>query len=367
MKLRNYFYAILCGLAVVTGFASCSDDDDDWSAISQGSSIEMAKTRAFILNEGSYGLNNSTIIYFDYTTDTPYTTDLFYTQNGTTIGDTGQDLIEEDDYLYLAVYGSNYIAKLNSVGKEVGRVSFTSHTDLGQVRYMAADDGFLYVTTYGGYVVKVNTSTMAIVDSVKVGDNPEKIIEEDGYIYCVNSGWGYDNTLSIINEKTFELDQNVEIFTNPQAIVESDGYIAIQGYGGSYPDYTYPVAVFDAKTKTYTEIGKGTNIAADDGILYVAYCVTDYSSYPYTSTTTFYSYNFRTGATTNNVLKNVPSDLANGSVYGLSINDETGHIYVLATDFISGDGTVYHFDKSGNYVGSFSSYGYNPNKIVFLD
>lgn len=366
MKLRNYFYAILCGLAVTTGLVSCSDDDE-WDSTDEGSSIEMAKTRAFVLNEGSYGLNNATITYFDYSTDTPYSADLFYAQNGTTIGDTGQDLIEEDDYLYLSVYGSNYIAKLNGVGVEVGRVSFNSHSALGQVRFLTAEDGYLYVTTYGGYVAKVNTSTMAIVDSVKVGDNPEQIIDEDGYIYCVNSGWGYDNRLSIINQKTFELERHVEIFTNPQAIVESEDYIAIQGYGGEYPNYTYPVAVFDTKTNTYEVIGTGTNIAADDGILYVANCVTDYSSYPYTSTTTFYSYNFSTGVITNDVLKNVPSDLASGSVYGLNINEETGHIYVLSTDFISGAGTVYHFDGSGNYVGSFSSYGYNPRKVVFLD
>ncbi len=364
MKLRKYFYAILCGLAVSTGFVSCSDDDE-WNPTGNGSNIEMAQTRAFVLNEGSYGNNDASITYFNWRTDEPYSTDLFYAQNGTTIGDTGQDLIEDNDNLYLAVYGSNYIAKLNGVGTEIARVSLAGHSHLGQVRYLAADDGYLYATTYGGYVAKVNTRTMEIVDSVKVGDNPEQIIVEDGNIYCVNSGWGADNRLSIINERTFTLTEHVNIFYNPESIVETDDYIAIQGYGGSdYTNYPYPVAVFDARSKTYKEIGKGTKIAAEDGKLYVAYSETDWNTYA--TTTSFYSYNFRTGQKDDNVLKNIPEELTSSSVYGISINDENNHIYVMTSDYVS-DGTVYHFDNNGNYVGKFSSYGISPKKIVFMD
>lgn len=364
MKTRNYLYAALCGLSISLGFTACSDDDDPWDAKQLGSQIEMATTRGFILNEGSYDLNNSNIIYFNYLNDTPYNQDLFYTQNETTIGDTGQDLIEEDGYLYLSVYGSNYVAKLNGVGVEMDRLSLTDHPELGQPRYLAANDGFLYVTTYGGYVVKVNTRDMSIVGQVKVGDNPEQIVEENGYLYCVNSGWGNDNRLSVIRERDFQLDRHVTIFTNPQAIVETDGFFAIQGYGNAY---TYPVAVFNPATDTYEEIGKGTDITADNGRLYVVNCQTDYSHYPYTANTEFYTYDFRTATTNRNFLKNAPQELATANVYGLSVNDETGHLYVLTTDFISGDGMVYHFDQTGNYVGKFSSYGQNPSKIVFED
>lgn len=367
MKKRNYLYAALCGLTLTTGFTACEDDDTPWDPMQQGSKIEMASTRGFILNEGSYGLNNATITYFDYLTDNPYAHDLYQTQNEKNIGDTGQDLIEEDGYFYLSVYGSNYVAKLNGVGIETGRLSLSDRSDLGQPRYMAADNGFLYVTTYGGYVVKVNTMDMSIVGQVKVGDNPEQIVEENGYIYCVNSGWGKDNRLSVIRERDFQLDRHVTIFDNPQAIVETDGYLAIQGYGGEYPDYTYPVAVFNPATDTYKEIGKGTNIAAENGTLYVVNCQTDYSSYPYTNTTEFYTYDFRTGNINRDFLKNAPAELASASVYGLSVNGETGHIYVLTTSFVSGDGAVYHFDRQGNYVGSFSSYGQCPRKIVFED
>ncbi len=34
MKLRSYFYAALCGLAITAGFTACSDDDDEDSVAS---------------------------------------------------------------------------------------------------------------------------------------------------------------------------------------------------------------------------------------------------------------------------------------------------------------------------------------------
>ncbi len=363
MKLRNYFYAILCGLALV-GISSCSDDDE-WDPVLLNSKIEMAQTRGFVLNEGSYGQNNAHLVYFDYRTHNVESQDIYYVQNGVNIGDTGQDLIEYDGNLYMAIYNSNYIAKLNGVGVEQARLSFNNYPELGQIRFMTAANGFIYVTSYGGYVSKINAETLTLVGSVQVGDNPEQIAEDNGYLYCVNSGWGYDNRMSIINENTFSSAENVEIFGNPQAVIAVDGTIVIQGYGGAYPDYTYPVAIYDKTNKTYKEIGIGTNIAGYNDLVYVVNTTTDYSTTPYSGSTEVYSYNVKTGTTTQNVL-NLPSELANSCTYGINVNEYTGYVYILATNYTWGDGTVYYFDKSGNYMGKFSSGGQNPKKVVFL-
>lgn len=374
MKLRNYFYAILSGLAITAGFTSCSDDDDDWNWESEGSNIEMVKERAFILNEGSFGLNNSHLVYFDWKTDEPYSTDIYFAQNQQQIGDTGQDIIEYDGCIFMAIYNSNYIARLSSVGKELGRTSFVNHETIGKIRFLTANNGYIYASATTkdkkvseiGYVVKINAKTLEIVDYVEVGRYPEQIIEENGYIYCVNSGWGNDNRLSVIDERTFKVVDNVEIFGNPQAIVETDGYIVIQGYGGPYGSYTYPVAVYDTKTKTYKEIGTGTNITAEDGILYVVNTTTDYDTTPYSGSTEVWSYNLHNGKKTENALQ-LPDDLKNKCTYGISINDETDHVYILATNYTWGNGDVYHFDNTGKYIGKFSSSGQNPKKIIFFD
>ena len=57
---------------------------------------------------------------------------------------------------------------------------------------------------------------------VAVGKNPEGIIEEDGKLYLVNSGFGYDNRLSIIDINTFDKAENIEIFQNPEKILEAN-------------------------------------------------------------------------------------------------------------------------------------------------
>lgn len=366
MKTKNYFYAILCGLAITTGLSSCSDDDDNWDSKDFGSKIEMSKERAFVLNEGSFQMNNAHLGFFDWNTSKVQQGDIYNIQNGKQLGDTGQDIIEYDDNIFISVYGSNYITKLNGVGKETGRVSFAEKPELGAVRFMTAENGFIYVTSYGGYVTKINANTLEIIGSVKVGNNPEQIIETDGKIYCVNSGWGYDNRLSVIDERTFTLIENVEIFANPQAITESDGHIIIQGYGGDYGNYTYPVAIYDKENKTYKEIGKGTNIAAEDGMLYVVNTTTDYSTTPYKGTTEVWSYNLNTGKKTENALQ-LPEELKKSCTYGISINEENNHIYIMVTNYSWGNGEIYHFDNNGKYIEKFSSEGQGPKKIVFLD
>ena len=66
------------------------------------------------------------------------------------------------------------------------------------------------------------------------------------------------------------------------------------------------------------------------------------------------------------IFKNAPAELATSSVYGVSVNDETGDIYVMTTDFTN-NGQVYHFKSDGSFAGKFAATGINPRKIVFLD
>ena len=371
MKLLRMKAAPLCMLALAALFTACDDNEDDWSWENEGSQIELARTRGFVLNEGSYGENNAHLSCFNYATDQMYgstTTDIYEIQNGRKIGDTGQDVIAYNGNLYMVVYNSNYVVKLNGVGKEEARISFADKADLGQVRNLTAGSGYIYVTSYGGYVSRLDANTLEYKGSVQVGQNPEQVTVLDGKVYCVNSGWGYDNRLSIIDEKSFDTAEQVEIMTNPQSVIATGGKIVICGYGSAdYTQYTNPVQVYDPKTGECTEVGHGTNIAGRGNTVYIVNTTTDYSTQPYTGTTTVSSYDLKTGATNDNVLKNVPDEMKNACAYGISVSDLTGDIYVCITNYVWGDGTVYHFDSNGNYVGKFTSGGQNPKKLVFLN
>ena len=99
--------------------------------------------------------------------------------------------------------------------------------------------------------------------------------------------------------------------------------------------------------------------------LYLAFSETDWSTYA--TTTTFYSYNAKSGQLNkSSFLKNAPEVLTSSSVYGISVNEENGDIYVMTTDFVT-PGHIYHFKSDGTFVKDFASTGVNPRKIAFLD
>ena len=363
MKLRSLFLSALCAVAVTAGFTSCSDDDDDWNPTQEGSKINMVATRAFILNEGSYNGNNAGITYFDWRQDTTYISDLYFAQNGKNLGDTGQDIIASGNNIYVVVYGSNYIAKLNSVGVEQARLSFDSTVGkkVGQPRYAVEHNGYLYVTCYGGYVTKVNTTSMVAVDTVKVGLNPEYIAIDNGYIYCTNSGWGSDNRVARISINEFKKAEFFKVMDNPDHILAVNNRIFVQGYGAAY---NYPWGELNTETGEFKEIGYCSSWAVHNGVIYLVNSVTDWNTH--TTTNAFLTYDTRSNALATWNIKNIPAGLSSTSVSSMSINDKTGDIYIMTSDFVN-NGSVYHVKADGTYVGNFQTTGITPRKIVFFD
>ena len=360
MKTRNYLFAALSVLAVSAGFVSCSDDDEwDWSK--EGSNIEMSETRAFVLNEGSMNQNNAGLTYFDWKTDATYDQDLFMQQNGIAMGDVAQDIIVDDkDNIYVIMSGSKLIYKLSSVGAR--QAAMTISSDLGDPRYGVIEKGYLYVTCYGGFVAKIDTKTMTLTGQVKVGANPEYIVENDGKLYCTCSGWGADKRVAVIDIKNFDNASYFDVMDNPDRIIEVDDHIFVQGYGA---DYSYPWGELNTNTGKFTQIGNCSAWASYKNTLYLAFSETDWSTYA--TTTTFTSYNVKSGQLNQSTfLKNAPAALTSSSVYGMSVNEKTGDIYVLTTDFVT-NGHIYHFSSDGTFVKDFASTGVNPRKIVFLD
>ena len=361
MKLRNFYFAALSMLAISAGFVSCSSDDDEWDWSKEGSKIEMSKTRAFILNEGSSKLNNAGLTYFDWTTDATYANDLFMMQNGVAMGDVAQDIIvDSDDNIFVIMSGSKLIYKLNSVGARQGVLTVSN--ELSDPRYGVLDKGNLYVTCYGGYVAKIDTKSMTVTGQVKVGANPEYIIKKDGKLYCTCSGWGADKRVAVIDLKSFDKANYFDVMDNPDRIIEVDDHIFVQGYGA---DWSYPWGELDPAKGTFTKIGNASAWASYKNTLYLAFSETDWSTYA--TTTTFYSYNAKSGQLNkSSFLKNAPEVLSSSSVYGISVNEENGDIYVMTTDFVT-PGHIYHFKSDGTFVKDFASTGVNPRKIAFLD
>ncbi len=364
MKLRKIYLAAAV-LATSFAFTAC-DDDNEWNPKGDGKVEFATPARAFILNEGTMGHNNSNLIYFDWSTGVVNPSDLFLAQNDSTLGDTGNDIITVDNNrIVVAVNVSNYVTLLDGYGVEKSRVSFEQYKNLGQVRSVDEENGIVYATSYGGYVsrLRIQGDKLVYVDSLRVGDRPEDVVEQDGKLYVTLQGTNYnDNRLAIVNAD-FKTVSYVTVMQDPAKVYKNNGKIYVTGYGAMYDN---PWGVYDPVAGTYTALGHASSIGVGEDVIYTAYSVTDWTTF--VTTTTLGTYNVKTGQVDASFFKNQPTELATANVYSISVNPFNKKVYVAtsAADYTS-DGTVYVFDNQGNYTTKFSSYGANPHAIVFLN
>lgn len=352
MKFRSLLLAVWCALFLGVSFTSCKDDDDD----------DEVTTGVFILNEGKVNGNNAGISVYNPETHV-VTDDIYLAQNGEVLGDVGQDMIEYDDYVYVTVYNSSLLVKLDKEGKKVKSLSFSAED--GQPRNIVAEDGKLYVTLYSGQVARIDTADLKIEKYVQVGKNPEQIVEEDNKLYVANSGWGQGNTVSVIDINTFEVVKTVEVVVNPNYLVEAEGFVYVISYG-NYGDIPYTLSKINTKTYEVKEITTATKMAEHNDIIYLVNSETkDWTTF----TTTFFTYDAKKHELNMaSFLQDSPQarELATKSIYMIEIDPNNGDIYIGISDYTR-NGDVYRFSKTGEFIKEFETGSLNPNNMVFFD
>lgn len=358
--MRKIRFILSLAAVVMAGFTlvSCGDDDefDPKEELSDG----MTAYRAFVLSEGSYGQNNSHLVYVNPNTLEASATDAYETANGKKIGDTAQGMIEYDGDIYYVVNGSSYVVRLDASGKEQARYSMTS--EQGQPRYLVAYDGKLYVTAYGGYIVRLDAETLSYEAQVATDANPEQIIVLDGTLYAVCSGYGAGNTMSVVSAKSFDKAESKTIMGNPQCICEAGGKLFISAYDENYNSY---ISEYDTQTGSLTRIGDGSRMAeVGDKLYFASSTSSDYVTY--TNTFSVYDPAMETVSSWNLATASAPEAFTTKVIYMIAYDDENSRFYIGATDYFT-DGTVCVFDRQGSYLGYFSAGGINPNSMVFIN
>ena len=136
-------------------------------------------------------------------------------------------------------------------------------------RYIVFQDGYAYVSSYAGpvnidptarlgYVAKVDTATMQIVDTCTVGYQPEEMVIAGNKLYVANSGGyrvpNYDRTVSVIDLTTFTEIKKIDVAINLHRLeLDRYGNIYVSSRGDYYdtPSKTY---VIDSRTDEVTDI-----------------------------------------------------------------------------------------------------------------
>lgn len=376
MKVRSLLLGVLCMSALSVVLSSCSDDDNDRDWDDNGSTVELPYVRAYFLNEGTGEQNNAGIAFYAPNKEKDVIGDIYKVQNKASLGDTGQDMIAYEDCIYVSVYGSNYLAKLNAACVEQARVSFVGDDDLSAgIRYIAAHDGYIYASFYGGVVAKINANTLKVEKKLTgYGDNLEGVAICDDMLYVANSykiengHYIYLEEVFVFDLHTFSFKETLTVATNPNKLVEEDDKAYLVSW--DYSAESHVLQMIDSKNNNkVTELGYATHVAAEDDMLYCVDSRVNYDNWPETSAVnTFYTYNVKTGTKSSaSFLKNAPEELATAVVYMIAIDDESDDIYIGTTGHSNANGDIYRFRKDGTYMEKFDCGGQNPTAAVFFN
>ena len=360
-KMKNAFLKVLpCVLFLSTLCVGCEQNEED----DLGEKSEVTTSQVLILNEGAYQANNAGITVYDPDKKEVTVEELYAAVNGRQMGDTGQDILVDGDDVFVSVYGSSYVARLNMQGEQQASHNFTEVE--GQPRYMAADKTHLYVSLYSGNVAVLDRSTMAVTALIPVGANPEGMAMIGDRLYVANSGWGYDQTISVIDLTKGENIQTITCATNPQQFVVVNGELFLFAYGPYDENLNcpYPVQKVDAANGTVTDItnaSRGTMMGFDKLLLLST--TTDWKTN--TTVNTFFTYDVTMDKLSTAVpFIDAPEELFSTSIYMMECNPRTGEVYIGVSDFVS-PGTVFRFSATGYLIDTFQA-GINPSQAAFF-
>jgi len=246
-KVFLSFAVLLMGCAM---FTACGDDDDndvkptpqptptdstavdstdvkkDTIVYSDGAYIVCAGNKSFSINSG--------LTYFDYAKSSA-TVDVFNAVNRKSLGVTANDGIVYGSKAYLVVDGEAMIdvvdAKNAQLLKQVSTTALMGEREGISPRRIAAKDGCIFVSTYGGYVAVIDTVNYELVAKLEAGSYPEGMAFSGKMLFVANCDYGMGTNPSIsifstdVANKTFRkiIDLKDSLINNPTTLV-ANGY-----------------------------------------------------------------------------------------------------------------------------------------------
>lgn len=314
----------------------------------------------YLLNEGNMNSNKATLDYYNFRTGR-YTRNVFAFANPNVpkeMGDVGNDLGIYGSKLYAVINCSNKIDVMdkNSV-KKIGQI------DIPNCRYIKFYGGYAYVTSYAGpvelspeytqrgYVAKIDTATLQVVDKCLVGFQPDELDIVNGKIYVANSGGymvpNYENTVLVIDIDTFTEDSRIEIAINLQCCkADSHGMLWLSSRGDYY-DNQSKLYVYDTRHQRLAKTLdlRVSNMWLDGDSLYVIGAQFSYVTMNYE--TTYAIINTLTMEQVSSKFITDGTDAVIVMPYGIAVNPITKDIYVTDASSYVDAGRLYCFSSDG--------------------
>lgn len=374
--LIRAIFAILFLLPIIF---SCRKEEDIISStpteVTDGEKGEI--TGFFLLNEGNMGSNKSTLDYFDYETGV-YTKNIYAERNPGVVkelGDVGNDIRIYGDKLYAVINCSHFVEVMDvRTAKHITQISIPN------CRYITFKEGFAYVSSYAGpvlidpnarlgYVAKVDTVTMEVVDTCNVGYQPDEIVISGDKLYVANSGGyrvpDYDRTISVIDLKSFKEIKKIDVAINLHRLeLDKYGFLWVSSRGDYYdiPSKTFVIDTKSDEVVDELKLLPNTNMTLCGDSLYVYSTEWSYHTQSNTISYAIVDVRSRKVITRNFITDGTDKEIA--IPYGIAVNPNTREFFVTdAKDYVT-PGTLYCFNSDGTKKWSVET-GDIPAHIVF--
>lgn len=322
--------------------------------------FEGSVTGFYLLNEGNMGSNKASLDFFDYTSGI-YMKNIFPIRNpmvARELGDVGNDLQIYGKKLYAVINCSNFVEVMDS--RDAGHITQIS---IPNCRYITFDKGYAYVSSYAGpvemdpnsrkgYVAKIDTTTLQVVDECIVGYQPEEMVILNGKLYVANSGGyrvpDYDHTVSVIDLATFQVINTIDVAINLHRM-EKDrfGNIYVSSRGDSYDIHpqTFIISSASDEVTDDLELLPVSDMAmCGDSLLVVC------SSWNNFTNSNEISYAIYDVVRKEIVSRNLITDGTDSDIripYGIAVNPETKEFFIAdAKDYVT-PGTLYCYSRDG--------------------
>ncbi len=378
MKIKHLFFAAAL-FSMTPLFYACSDDDneietprdpeEDPSSQPETKPEESLPTDAtglYVVNAGSlYNNINGSLSFINFAKETA-TGNVFFDINQRSLGGTPQDAIVYGSKMYIAIYGSNVIEVVDkNTAESIKQIVPTAAQGEGP-RDVVAANGKVYISMYDGYVSRIDTTSLTIDATLKVGPNPEEMTIANGYLYVANSdglnyGADYANGKSVskIGLKTFTETKRIPVGLNPTKICSTtEGNVYVLAMG-NYGDIPATVQKID-QMNVVTDVTQATLMAVKDNTLYLI-------NAPYgIAANTYFSIDTKTGKETPNLIdKPVDSPCA------IAVDPFTGNIFISSYNMVGGyasyttDGYLNEYSADGKLMKKYDV-GVGPCGLNFL-
>jgi YVTN family beta-propeller protein len=353
------FLKLFIFLPVFVLLISCEKEPE---APGNNDDITLSGKGIYVLNEGLFQMNNSTLTWYDFETEQAVT-DWFEIRNDRKLGDTGNDLKIYGNKVYVVMSGSSQLEVINAAtGNTLMQIPFFDGEIPRQPRSVAFLHNKAFVCSFDGTVAVIDTTSLQIEKYITVGRNPDGITTANNKIYVANSGGldfpNYDNTVSVINFDTMEETKKITVGSNLYTMeTDENGNVYVISRG-NYDDEGMFLHIIDSQSDelihTFTDF-QAMNFTLSENLAYVYHI--DWMSGGITSIMTI---DLQTREIVSENFINDGTEIE--SIYGIYVDKTTGDVFISDAKGFTSTGMVNCFDSNGNKKYSFPT-GLNPGAM----